>query len=68
MTKQAKYYFITFLVFAAFTYGSAFVLYKGLVASALLANILFVAASISWIAALVAAATFLHEVMWNGGK
>lgn len=68
MTKQAKYYFITFLVFAAFTYGAAFMLYKGLVASVLVANILFIAASISWIAALVAAGMFLHEAMWNGGK
>lgn len=68
MTKQAKYYFVTFLSFAAFTYGAAFVLYKGLIASALVGNILFIAASISWIAALVAAGMFLHEAMWRGGE
>lgn len=33
MTKQGKHYFITFLVLAAFTYGAAFILYKGLVVS-----------------------------------
>lgn len=68
MTKQAKYYFVTFLAFAAFTYGAAFVLYKGLVASVLAGNVLFIAASISWIAALVAAGMFLHEAMWRGGE
>ena len=68
MTKQAKQYFTIFLVFASITYGLAFVLYNGLIASALLSNICFLIAALSWICAISMAAIFLHEILWNGGK